>query len=455
MSHQQYDLAIIGGGPAGYSAALHGAKKHASVVLIEQGDIGGTCLNRGCIPSKVMLEAAVHLQSPKSYLSQVTLREQMLFQHRSATIKRLRKGIEYLLKKNKISVISGKASLKADRTVEVETVGGKEVVQAKYILLATGSVPRELPILQAHPDVVANSDYATQTEEIPESITIVGAGAVGVEFAYIYRALGSEVTLVEAAERVLPGEDADIGAAVEEKLAGLGIQVIAGKKLEAAHTGNGGITISLEGSMQVTSRKVLCSVGRKANTEGLGLEELGIALGEQSQIAVNEFMQTNLPDVYAAGDVTGRMMLAHVAISQAVAAVGHMFGESRRPWDGSAVPRCVYIAPEVACCGLTEQAARAAGETVKVQIMPFLANGKAVATGEEEGFVKVIANGENQLLGIHMFGPRATDMISQGSYYVANRLSVDEVANQMYPHPTYSETLYEAVLAIEGNAIHY
>lgn len=452
---QQYGLAIIGGGPAGYSGAIHAAKKGISVVLIEQADVGGTCLNRGCIPSKVMLEAATLIQSHKSYVDEISINEDKLFQHRSTVVKKLRKGIEYLLKKNKITIISGKASLNDAHTVEVETSNGTQLIHAEYILLATGSKPRELKQLNSYPEYVINSDDATQTQDIPKSITIIGAGAIGVEFAYIYRALGSHVTLIEMMDRVLPGEDIDISNALKEKLESLGIHIITGKSIETIYIDNDGITILLEGTVKITSQKIFSSTGRQPNIEGLRLEECGIEIGNRSQILVDGFLQTHIPTIYAAGDVTGRMMLAHVALSQAITAVDNMFDEVKQRWNGTVIPRCVYISPEIACVGLTEQEALLQGISIKVETMPFAANGKAVATGEEEGFIKVIANQKNQILGVHIFGPRATDMISQGSFYISNKFDVNKVAKQVYPHPTYSETLYEAILNMEGKAIHF
>lgn len=452
---QTYELAVIGGGPAGYSGAIHAAKKGVRVVIIEQADVGGTCLNRGCIPSKVMLEAAALLQYRKSYVNELAVDHHKLFQHRASVIRKLRKGIEYLLRNNKITLIQGKAIIIDSHTIEVRTSDHEtRIIHTNFILLATGSRPKEFAPLQDHPEYYLNSDAATQIQTIPKSITILGGGAVGVEFAYIFRALGSDVTLIEMMDRLLPGEDIEISQSLQRKLEGMGIKMSFGKNIENTYIEGDGVTVLLDGSAVITSEKLFSSIGREPNTKEMELEKCGVAIGDRAQIVVDDYLQTSVPTIYAAGDVTGRIMLAHAASSQAVTAVNNMFSDSNQRWDGSAIPRCIYITPEIACVGLTEQEAKLRLPNIKTATMPYKANGKAVATDEDEGFIKVIANDNNQMIGIHIFGPRATDIISQASLYISHQFDVDEVTKQIYPHPTYSEALYEAILNVDGKAVH-
>lgn len=447
-------LLIIGAGPAGYSAAIHASKTGLNVTLIEQKDVGGTCLNRGCIPTKVMLDAAADINYPKAYLT-CQLDSSILFRHRGQVINKLRKGVEYLLQKNKITLIRGKAAFLSKNCIQVSTETEVETLEFENALIATGSVPRNLPILYQFEEYVIDSDQATSLTEVPKSLAIIGGGPVGVEFAYIYKALGSDVALIEGTPRLLPNEDYIVSDFVQKTLKQIGIKVLTNAMVEEVTASNNRIIISID-SKGLDFEKVLCAIGRKPNAHELNIENIGLELDKTGRIQTNEYLQTKNENIYAVGDVTGGMMLAHVASSQAITAVKNIISKNALVWDGSYVSKCVYINPEVASVGLTEEEVKKLNTPYMAEIFPMLANGKAVATGHESGFIKVISKAsDKQIIGVHVVGPRATDLIAQAMLFIKDGYRVNDLENAIYPHPTYSEALFEAVLKLENKAIHY
>lgn len=447
-------LLIIGAGPAGYSAAIYAAKKGLDVILIERKDVGGTCLNKGCIPTKVMLEAAAEINNPKAFRT-IQLDRNILFRQRGQVIRKLRKGVEYLLQKNKITVIRGQGKFLSKNSVQVITENNTEIIEFDYALIATGSLPKLIPPLRAFNDYVIDSDQAASLSEVPKSLAIIGGGPVGVEFAYIYKALGTEVTLIEGLPRILPNEDSITSDYAQISLKKVGIKIITGVMVEDAASSENGLIITISGK-DLEFEKVLCAIGRKPNAHELNIESIGLKLNKSGGIEINEYLQTGSENIYAVGDVTAGMMLAHVASSQAVTAVENIISKDCRAWDGSYVPKCVYINPEIASVGLTEEEVKTLGIAYSAQVFPLAANAKSVATGHESGFIKVIARGpDNTIIGIHMGGPRATDLIAQGMLFIKDGYKVSDLENAIYPHPTYSEALFEAVLNLENKAIHF
>ncbi len=453
MSHK-CKLLVIGAGPGGYSAAIHAAKSGLNVILTEQKDVGGTCLNRGCIPTKVMLDAAAEINHPKAFLTS-QLNRNILFRQRGQVITKLRKGVEYLLQTNKVTFIRGQGKFLSKNSVQIITENNTEIIEFDYALIATGSLPKLIPVLKPFKDIVIDSDQATSLSEVPKSLAIIGGGPVGVEFAYIYKALGTDVTLIEGLPRLLPNEDAMVSDFAQKSLEKVGIKVITGAMVEDAVSSENGLIITINGK-GLEIEKVFCAIGRKPNTHELNLESVGLTLNKSGGIDTNKYLQTRSENIYAVGDVTAGMMLAHVASSQAVTAVENIISRNNQAWDGSYVPKCVYISPEIASVGLNEEEVKTLGIAYSARVFPLAANGKSVATGNESGFIKVIAKGpDNTIIGVHMVGPRATDLIAQGMLFLKDGYKASDLENAIYPHPTYSEALFEAILNLENKAINF
>ncbi|OGO50627.1 MAG: dihydrolipoyl dehydrogenase [Chloroflexi bacterium RBG_16_68_14] len=458
----KYDVAILGGGPGGYVAAIRAAQLGLKPALIEQDRVGGLCLNWGCIPSKALLWNAelvrLFRESEEFGITYDALHIDMgkAIDRSRQVVDRMVKGVEFLLKKNKVASVAGRGRLKSRTEVAVEPSG--DVIEAEHIIIATGARSRSLPGVEIDGRTVITSREALELREAPESVVIVGGGPVGAEFAYFYRAYGSQVTLIEMLDHLLPLEDGEISRQLERAFKQQGIAYRTKAKVAGVTTSNGRamVAVSTEGGEEeFAADKVLIGVGMAANTDGLGLEELGVAL-ERGFVRIDERMRTSVPQIFAIGDVTGKLMLAHVASAQGVAAVEEIAGREPLPLAYEKMPRCTYCQPQVASLGLTEAQARERGLEVKVGTFPYRGNGKAVAMGRTEGLVKLVADARTgEIVGYHMIGQDATELLAEASLGSVLEATPRELGWAVHAHPTLSEIVKEAALAVEGEAIHF
>jgi len=458
----RYDLTIIGAGPGGYVAAIRAAQLGLKTALIEKDRVGGLCLNWGCVPSKALLWNAevLHLFQRADEFG-VTARG-LSFDLGKAVdrsrqvVERTVKGVEFLLKRNKVDLISGAGRLHSPH--EVEVAPDAQSVEADHVIVATGAHARSIPGVEIDGKVVITSREALELREVPESVAIVGGGPVGVEFAYLFRAYGSQVTIIEMLDRLLPAEDEEISQRLEHALDQQGIRSLTSARVQGVQIGEGGaaIQVSVNGrEEEARASRVLMGVGMAASTEALGLDALGIAL-EKGFVQIDERMQTSVPGVYAIGDVTGKLMLAHVASAQGVAAVEGITGLEPPTLDYVKMPRATFCQPQVASIGLTEAQARERGYFVKIGRFPFRANAKAVALGQIEGVVKLVVDADQgDLLGCHMVGPDVTELLAEASLGTLMETTAREVGLTVHAHPTLSEAFKEAALGAYGQAIHF
>jgi len=458
------DIIIIGGGPGGYVAAIRAAQLGARVSLIEKEELGGICLNWGCIPTKVLLHAVEILESLRKakdfgiQVGEVKVDFMKSMARKDQIVKTLVAGVYGLMRSNRIEVIKGKGSLVSAREVEVINDEGERIgFRANKVILATGSVSADFPLFGNKISGVIDSHGALKLNHVPESIVVVGGGSVGLEFGTIYAALGSKVTILEMMPQILPQEDAEIASALERALKQFNIRIFTNcqvkeiREVESKKRVIGIVDKKEERGFE--GQYVLIAVGRKANLEGLGVERIGIKLNEKG-IEVNEKMETNVPGVYAVGDVTGQVLLAHYAMAQGRVAAENALGREAS-LNRRVVPRCVYTLPEVASVGMTEEEAKNAGYELKIGRFPFAANGKATAMGERNGLIKVIADKKyGEILGVHIFGPHATDLIGEAILAMSLESIPTELTWAIHPHPTLSEALMEAFLDVDASAIH-
>ncbi|HFJ9437732.1 MULTISPECIES: dihydrolipoyl dehydrogenase [Bacillus] len=455
-------LVVIGGGPAGYVAAITAAQNGKDVTLIDEADLGGTCLNVGCMPTKSLLESAeVHDIVRKANHYGVMLNEgsisvdwKQIQARKSQIITQLVQGIQYLMKKNKIKVMQGRAKFETDHRVRVTNGNKEDVVDGDQFIIAAGSEPTELPFAPFEGKWILNSSHAMSLENIPKSLLIVGGGVIGCEFASIYSRLGTKVTIVEMAPQLLPGEDEDIAHTLREKLENDGVEIFTGAALKGLNNYKKQASFEYEGSIQEANPEyVLVSVGRKPRVQGLDLEKAGVQFSNKG-ISVNEHMQTSKSHIYAAGDVIGGIQLAHVAFHEGTTAALHASGEDVKV-NYHAVPRCMYTAPEIASVGLTEKDAREQYGDIQIGEFPFTANGKALIIGEQIGKVKVIVEPKYQeIIGISIIGPHATELIGQGTVMIHTEVTADIMRDYIAAHPTLSEAIHEALLQAIGHAVH-
>jgi len=458
------NLVIIGGGPAGYVGAIRASQLQANVTLIEKDQVGGTCLNVGCIPTKVLTSTAHLFLSMKRSdrwglkTQGVSLDFPKVMKRKQMVAERLVTGVKSLLKANGVNLIKGTASFLDERTIEVKTDKSEiQKIVADKVLIATGSVPIMLPIPGMELEGVVDSTGALSFSEVPKSMLIIGGGAIGCEFAYIYHSFGTQVTIVEMLSQILPGEDSEIVASLRSSLERAGMKIFTNSKVSKITSAKEGKKIvsvsSPKGEIDIEVEKVLVSVGRKANTKNLGLEKLKIRM-DRSNVKVDEHLKTNLPDVYAAGDCIGNWLLAHVASMEAELAVENALGGEKK-MDYTAVPRCIFTHPEIGSVGLTEKQATDQGIKIKTGKFPFLANGRAQAENEAEGMVKIIADANShQILGAHILGHRATDLIAELTLAIKMGAKTEDIIDTIHAHPTLSEPTREAVLKAEGRPIH-
>ncbi|HWP35425.1 MAG TPA: dihydrolipoyl dehydrogenase [Thermodesulfobacteriota bacterium] len=466
MPETAYDLVVIGSGPGGYVAAIRAAQLGLSVACVERDKLGGVCLNIGCIPTKALLRNAevvrlfgrakewgVSFENFRADFGEAVRRSR-------AVAERMHKGVEFLFRKNKVVHVQGTGRLLGDGRVAVTGADGKPgptLVARKGIVLATGSRPRELPAVPMDGRTVISSTEAMLREEAPRSLAIVGAGAVGVEFADIYGAYGTQVTLIEMLPQILPLEDEEISALLARAFRKRGMTLLTSARVERLERRDGlcRLHVSVDGKAQaVDAEVVLVAVGRQANVEGIGLEEAGVAV-ERGFVKVDGQLRTTAPGVYAIGDCIGGQLWAHKAMAEGIAAVEAIAGVGEARVDYSSMAGCTYCHPQVASVGLTEARARQQGFDVAVGKFPFSASGKAAALGETEGLVKVVADAKTgELLGVHIIGAEATEMIAEASLARSHEAIVESVHRTVHAHPTLSEALAEAAAAACGRAIH-
>jgi dihydrolipoamide dehydrogenase len=466
LADNNFDIVVIGAGPGGYVAAIRAAQLGYSTACVEEGNLGGVCLNIGCIPTKALLESAamiMHLGHAKDFGVTVGEIKTDLAQavKRSRQVSdRLVKGIGFLFKKNKVTHLAGRGRLAGKGKVEVTGKDGKpQTVTAKHVIVATGSRPRDLPFLKIDHERVWDSTDAMLAQSPPKTLAIVGAGAIGCEFADVYAAFGTQVTIIEVAERILPLEDRDCSAVVEKSYRKRGMTVLTGTRLEKAEIGKDSVKLTVKtpkGETQtIEAERVLSAIGRAPLVEDIGLDAAGVKLDERGFIKIDRQMKTNVEGVYAIGDVAGPPLLAHKGSHEGVQCVEAIHGDPHAGIDYGNIPNCTYCHPEVASVGLTEEQAREQGFDIEVGTFPWTANGRALTAGETEGFVKVIRDKKySELLGAHIVGPHATELIAE--FVVGRHLesTAEEIDRAIHPHPTLSEAIGEAALASLGHALH-
>ena len=457
-----YDVIVLGSGPGGYPAAIRASQLGKKVAIVERESLGGICLNWGCIPTKALLKSAqvyeyakhassygINVANPSTDFGSVIKRSR-------GVADKMSKGIQFLMKKNKIDVIMGNGKLIAANKLEVTAAdGSKQVVEAKNIILATGGRARELPSMPIDGKKIIGYREAMILPEQPKSMIICGSGAIGSEFAYFYNSIGTKVTIVEFMPRVVPVEDEEISKELEKQFKKQGMTIMTNSEVISVDTSGNGVKAKVKtqaGEEMLEADILLSAVGVVANIENIGLEALGIKT-EKGKIAVDANGQTNVPGIYAIGDCTPGQALAHVAAKEGINAAEHLSGHHPEPMDYNNIPGCTYCTPEIASVGYTEKAAKDAGYEVKIGKFPFMASGKASAAGATEGFVKVIYDAKyGEFLGCHMIGMNVTEMIAEA--VVARKLetTAHEILNAVHPHPTMSEGLKEATAVAYGEA---
>ena len=467
MANEQFDVTIIGSGPGGYVAAIRAGQLGLKVAMVEKDTrLGGTCTLRGCIPTKQMLMSA-HVYEQMQHaadfgvqVSGIQLAFADVQKRKDKVVLKNTKGIEYLMKKNKVTVFKGTGTLRLPGRVEVTGVdGSKQVLETKNIVIATGSVVRPIPGFETDGAHVVNSDHILELKDVPKSLIVMGAGAVGVEFASVYSRFGAETTVVELLPRLVPLEDEEVSKELEKSFRKRKIKSQVDTKLEKLEKTETGVRVTGKTSkgepVSLEAEMLLVAVGRMPFTQGLGLEGTKIKV-ERGFIQIDEFQQTGEKGVYAIGDVVPTPLLAHLASKEGIVAVEHMAGRKDvRPINLRLVPNCTYCDPEVASVGLTEAKAREQGYDVKIGKFPMSASGKARILGEEEGFVKIIGESKyDEILGVHIIGAHATELIAEACVAMQLESTAEELGRTMHAHPTVSETVMEAAEGVHGLAVH-
>ena len=468
---KEYDVVILGGGTGGYVAAIRASQLGLTVAVVEKEKVGGTCLHKGCIPTKALLRSAeVYTGSQKVQefgieIDNIALNFNKVQQRKEQVVEQLHKGVQHLLKKGNIDVYYGTGRILGPSifspmpgTISVEMADGSEneMLIPAHVIVATGSRPRILDGMDVDGQTILTSDEALTLEQLPQSMLIVGGGVIGIEWASMLQDFGVEVTVLEASHRILPTEDDMISEEMARQLKKRGVKIITNATFDATNVEiEDGVKVTLHDGQSFTAEKMLLSVGRVANTQGIGLENTEVEI-ESGVIKVNNCFQTKESHIYAIGDVIGGMQLAHVASHEGIRAVEHIAGESFMPMHYANIARCVYSYPEVASVGLTEQQATNQGYQTKVATFPFKAIGKAIVYGETDGFVKIVVDEEsNDAIGVHIIGPHATDLISEAALGLFLNASLWEMGEMVHPHPSLSEIIGEAALAVDGKAIHF
>jgi dihydrolipoamide dehydrogenase len=466
MAEQSVDLAILGAGPGGYVAAIRAAQLGMKVVVIEREHLGGICLNWGCIPTKALLRTSEiyhtlhHLDEYGLTAKDIGYDAKKVVERSRKVAKQLSDGVKFLLKKNKVTVIDGAGKLAGKGKIAV-TKDGKPVadVVAKHIILATGARARSLPGLEPDGKLVWTYKEAMVPPTIPMSLLVIGSGAIGIEFASFYRTMGAEVTVVEVLDRVLPVEDEEVSAFAAKQFLKQGMKILTSAKVTKLEKGKDTVTATVEQggkNTKITVERVISAVGITGNVEDIGLEGTKVKV-EKGHVVVDEWLRTGEPNVYAIGDLVGAPWLAHKASHEGVICVEKIAGlDHVQPLNVHNVPGCTYCAPQVASVGLTEAKAKEGGRKVKVGRFPYIGNGKAIALGEPEGFVKTVFDAETgELLGAHMVGAEVTELIQGFTIAKTLETTESELMETIFPHPTLSEMMHESVLDAYGRAIHF
>jgi len=467
MADSQHDLVIIGSGPGGYVAAIRAGQLGIDTLVVEKDPfLGGTCLHRGCIPTKALLHTADLLQQARDgarfgvVCGEVRLDLEAAHTHKRRVVTKNSKGVESLFRKYKVAWTQGTGRLAGSRMVEITRQDGAiDRVQAKSIILATGSRCGDLPFLAADGEHVINSDHALELAEVPPRLLVLGAGAVGMEFASVYSRFGSKVTVVELLDRLLPLEDADVSAEVAKAFRRQGIASHTGTRVEEAKVEDGvvrcrAVTAGGE-ALHLEAERLLLAVGRQANFKGIGLESTRVQI-ERGRIVVDQACRTHEDGVYAIGDLLPTPWLAHVASMEGILAVEHIAGTNPPPIDYGQVPSCTYCWPEVGSIGLQEAQAREKGYDVRVGTFPFSASGKAAIIGESVGFVKIVGEAKyDEILGVHIVGPHATELIAEAEAALRGELTAEELIRTIHAHPTLHEAIHEAAEGVHGYTIHF
>jgi len=461
--NEEIDVVIIGGGPGGYVSAIKAAHLGLKAVLVEKDKLGGVCLNRGCIPTKALVSTAEllnHLQRAGEFGIQVkdySFDFPAVMKRKDLITQRLSSGVGQLMKANQVRVVRGEGQIVEPGKVEVtNTAGEKELIKTKNIIIATGSKVMKLPIPGIDSEGVITSDEALSLSELPSRMLIIGGGVVGIEFAGIFKALGVEITLVEMLPRILPPVDEEIARRLTQLLKRKGIEILTDCKVKEIKSTNQNLEVLVstsDGEKKIETEKILLAAGRVPELGNIDVQRLGIELDGKA-IRVDKEMRTNIPGIYAVGDVVGRIMLAHVASREGIVAVENISGKETL-MDYKVVPNCVFSMPEVASVGLTEEEARKENNNIKVSKFPFMANGKAIGMGETEGMVKIIADADtSELLGFHILGAHASDLIAEGALALSMEATAFEIINTIHAHPTLAEAIAEAAEGIVGKPIH-
>lgn len=470
---KEYDLVVLGGGTGGYVAAIRASQLGMQVAIVETAELGGTCLHRGCIPSKALLRSAEVLKQTQEaneygiHVNEVSLDFEKVMERKAGIVNTLHEGVQGLMKKGEIDVFNGFGRILGPSifspmpgTISIEYENGDEntMIVPKNVLIATGSKPKSLPGLEIDGTYVMSSDEALFMNKLPTSILIIGGGVIGIEWASMLADFGVKVTVIEYAEQILPTEDETIAKEIEKGLKSKGITFEKGAKISVdTLIKDNGVSIKAEmdgGNNTFRADVMLVSVGREANTSNIGLQNTDIVV-DKGVIETNRYFQTKETHIYAIGDVIGGMQLAHVASHEGITAVEHMADQNPLPINYDNIPSCIYSNPEAASVGLTEKQAKAGGYEIKVGKFPFKAIGKALVNGDSDGFVKIIMDKNTEdLLGVHMVGPHVTDMISEAGLAKVLDATPWEIAHTIHPHPTLSEIMGEAALAVEGKQIH-
>jgi dihydrolipoamide dehydrogenase len=459
----EYDIIILGSGPGGYVTAIRSSQLGLKTAIVEKESLGGICLNWGCIPTKALLKSAQvfeYLKHAEDY--GLTIKD--FNKDFDAVVNRSRnvaanmsKGVHFLMKKNKIDVIEGHGKIIGGKKIAVSKGKETKEYQAKNIIIATGARSREIPSLKQDGKKVIGYREAMTLSNQPKKLIVVGSGAIGIEFAYFYNSMGTEVTIIEYLDRIVPIEDQEVSKQLERSFKKSGIKIMTGSEVIGVDTKRKGVKVTVKtskGEEKITADIVLSAVGIKTNIENIGLEDIGIAV-DRDKILVNDFYQTNLPGYYAIGDVTQGQALAHVASAEGILCVEKIAGQNVEPLDYGNIPGCTYCSPEIASVGLTEDQAKDKGFEIKVGKFPFSASGKAQAGGNSEGFVKVIFDAKyGEWLGCHMIGSGVTDMISEAVLGRKLETTGHEVLKAVHPHPTMSEAIMEAVADAYDEVIH-
>jgi len=455
MKEENFDIIVIGGGPAGYVAAIKAAQLGGNVALVEKDVVGGTCLNRGCIPTKTYLKNAELIENIKQagsrgiILNNTSYRIDMdkTVQIKNEVVKTLTTGVAGLLKSHGVKIYEGTAKLTRDKKVEIN---GIEMLTGKKIILAAGSKAAKINIPGIDSSLMLTSDEILDLKEVPGHLAVIGGGVIGIELAMVFHAYGSQITIIEMADRILPGMDKEVSEELFKILTQKGIKILTSRRLEKIHEQNGKLSLFLEGREIIEADKALLSIGRVPDLEAVGEIELQM---DRGRIKVNEYMETSLEGVYAPGDVNGYKMLAHAAFKMGEAAAANAMGKKEKV-DLNNVPGCIYSIPEVGAVGLTEDEAKAKYD-ISIGKFHFTGNGRALASGESIGFVKVIADKKyGEILGVHIIGPGAAEMINEAASIMEMEITVHEAANIIHGHPTFSEAFMEACADCLGKSIH-